>query len=82
MKGKSDAVDTKWGRDIKDKRPRCDWGPQDIGLRATIVVTKFWNDKEEVYENRVENVVAEGALQAAQAKAEAELEEDVKDIPF
>src|SRR5918995_995846 len=36
IKGKSNATDTKWGKEIKDKRPRVDWGPQDIGSRATI----------------------------------------------
>ena len=33
LKGKSDATDTKWGRDIKDKRPRVDWGPELKGSR-------------------------------------------------
>src|SRR5215217_1160842 len=78
LKGKSNATDTKWGKDIKDKRPIVNWGPQDIGARATIVVEKFYNDDAEAYENRVSNVVAEGALEATQA----EEAEDFDKIPF
>jgi hypothetical protein len=59
LKGKSDATDTKWGRDIKNKRPRVDWGPELKGSRATIVVEKIYDEDEEVYKNRVTNVVAE-----------------------
>ena len=76
LKGKSDAIDTKWGRDITDKRPRVDWGPDLKGTRATIVVEKLFDEDEEIYRNRVSNVVAEGALEAA-AK-----EEDFESIPF
>ncbi len=78
LKGKSDATDTKWGRDIKDKRPRVDWGPDLKGSRATIVVEKLFDEDEEIYRNRVSNVVAEGALEAA-AKEEAD---DFESIPF
>jgi hypothetical protein len=73
LKDKSDATDTKWGKDIKDKRPRVDWGPELIGSRATIVVDKIWDEDEEVYRNRVTNVVAEGALKPA---------EEVEKAPF
>jgi len=78
LKGKSDATDTKWGRDIKDKRPRVDWGPELKGSRATIVVEKHFDEDEEIYRNRVSNVVAEGALDAM-VKSE---EEDFESIPF
>jgi hypothetical protein len=78
LKGKSNATDTKWGTDIRDKRPRIDWGPELVSSRATIVVSKFWDEDEELYRNRVTNVVAEGALEAA-AKSE---EEDFESIPF
>jgi hypothetical protein len=78
LKGKSDATDTKWGRDIRDKRPRVDWGPELVGSRATIVVEKHFDEDEEVHRNRVTNVVAEGALKPVE-EAEAE---DFESIPF
>ena len=78
LKGKSDATDTKWGRDIKDKRPRVDWGPELKGSRATIVAEKIYDEDEEIYRNRVTNVVAEGALKPVE-EAEAE---DFESIPF
>jgi len=78
LKGKSEATDTKWGRDIKNKRPRVDWGPELKGSRATIVVEKIYDEDEEVYKNRVTNVVAEGALKS-ENDAEAE---DLESIPF
>lgn len=74
LMGKSDAVDTRWGHDIKDKRPRVDWGPELKGSRATIVVEKLFDEDEEIYRNRVSNVVAEGALKS--------LDEDFEPIPF
>jgi len=64
LQGKSDATDTKWGKDIKDKRPTVNWGPELAGSRATIVVEKIWDESAEVYRNRVTNVVREGALEA------------------
>jgi|SRR5215216_3313073 len=76
--GKSQATDTKWGLDIKDKRPKVNWGPDLKGTRATIVVEKFYVEDEEAHKNRVVNVVAEGALEAAQK----EEEEDFESIPF
>jgi len=78
LKGKSNATDTKWGKDIKDKRPVINWGPDLKGSRATIVVEKFYDEDEEVHKNRVINVVAEGALEAMQA----EEDEDFENIPF
>lgn len=78
LKGKSDATDTKWGRDIKDKRPRVDWGPELKGSRATIVAEKIYDEDEEIYRNRVTNVVAEGALKPVE-EAEAG---DFQSIPF
>jgi hypothetical protein len=78
LKGKSDATDTRWGRDIKDKRPRVDWGPELKGSRATIVAEKIYDEEEEIYRNRVTNVVAEGALKPVE-EAEAE---DFESIPF
>jgi hypothetical protein len=76
LMGKSDATDTRWGRDIKNKRPRVNWGPELKGSRATIVVEKIYDEDEEVHKNRVVNVVAEGALDATQK------EEDFESIPF
>jgi len=82
LTGKSNATDTKWGRDLKEKRPSIDWGPELVGSRAQIVVTKVWDEDSEVYRNRVTNVVAPGALKAAKEKAEAEEAEDFDDLPF
>jgi len=78
LMGKSDATDMRWGLDIKSKRPRVDWGPELVGSRATIVVDKIWDEDEEIYRNRVTNVVAEGALESA---ADDE-EKDFESIPF
>ncbi len=74
LTGKSDATDQKWGRDIRDKRPRVNWGPELIGSDAQIVVEKFYDEDEEVYKNRVVNVVAPGALED-ETDAEAQMEE-------
>lgn len=70
LQGKSDAVDQKWGRDIKDKRPKVNWGPDLVGSRATIVVEKIWDEDEEVHKNRVINVVAEGAFEVSRKEEE------------
>jgi hypothetical protein len=78
LTGKSNATDTKWGRDIKDKRPLVNWGPDLVGSRATIVVEKYYDDDQEVFKNRVVNVVAEGALEAVDNSEE----EDFESIPF
>jgi hypothetical protein len=56
--GKSDATDTKWGRDLKEKRPVVDWGPDIlIGKPCRIVVEKRYDEDEERYRNRVVNVL-------------------------
>jgi hypothetical protein len=78
LMGKSDATDMRWGLDIKSKRPRVDWGPELVGSRATIVVDKIWDEDEEIYRNRVTNVVAEGALESTAADEE----KDFESIPF
>src|SRR5215218_6375866 len=78
LMGKSDATDMRWGLDIKSKRPRVDWGPELVGSRATIVVDKIWDEDEEIYRNRMTNVVAEGALEST---ADDE-EKDFESIPF
>ena len=74
LKGKSDATDMRWGLDIKSKRPRVDWGPELVGSRATIVVDKIWDEDEEIYRNRVTNVVAEGALESTADDEEKDFE--------
>ncbi len=78
LMGKSDATDMRWGLDIKSKRPRVDWGPELVGSRATIVVDKIWDEDEEIYRNRVTNVVAEGAIESTAADEE----KDFESIPF
>jgi hypothetical protein len=78
LKGKSDATDQKWGRELKKKRPIINWGPELKGSRCQIVVEKHFDEELEVYKNRVTNVVAEGALEAVQA----EVEEDFESTPF
>ena len=80
IKGKSGATDTMWGKDIRDKRPVVNWGPQDVGSRATIVVDKFYNDDAEAYENRVTNVVTLGALEAS-AREEDFANINMGDVP-
>jgi hypothetical protein len=79
LKGKSDATDQKWGRDLKQKRPIVDWGPELIGSRAQIVVEKIYDEETETYKNRVVNVVAPGSFRTdGKTDAEAEMEE----VPF
>jgi len=82
LMGKADATGTKWGRDIKDKRPRVDWGPELKDSRATIVVEKIFDEDEEVHRNRVTNVVAEGALEASRKEEEEDFASiDMDDAP-
>jgi hypothetical protein len=81
IQGKSSATDTKWGKDIRDKRPVVNWGPQDVGSRATIVVEKIYDDDSEAYENRVTNVVAEGALEASRKGEEDFADINMDDVP-
>jgi len=95
--GKSDATDTKYGKDMKDKRPVVDWGEDELkGKPCRIVVEKKWDEDEEVYKNLVTNVLPpekqgtsslraaqEEASRAAQVnQAEGPEEEDFNDIPF
>jgi hypothetical protein len=72
--GKSDATDTKWGRDIKKKRPRVDWGPELVGSKCQIIVEKVWDEDEEVYRNRVSNMVPPGSFNTDDPKTDAERE--------
>jgi hypothetical protein len=84
LTGKSTAVDQKWGRDLKEKRPSIDWGPELIGSRAQIHFTKVWDEDSEVFRNRVVNVTAPGGLKPTGAANEADDvdESDFDDIPF
>jgi hypothetical protein len=85
LKGKSDATDQRWGRDLKQKRPVIDWGPELVGSRAQIVVEKIFDEETETYRNRVVNVVATGALKPAGGETDdssAVDESDFDDIPF
>jgi hypothetical protein len=77
--GKSDATDQKWGRDIKSKRPRVDWGPELVGSRAQIVVEKFFDEEEEVHKNRVVNVVAPGSLRT---DGKTVVEDEMEQVPW
>ncbi len=79
--GKSTATDTKWGRDLKEKRPAVDWGP-DILVRkpCRIVVEKNYDEDEERYRNRVVNVLPPTKSDAEEGLEESE--EDFDDIAF
>ena len=80
--GKSDATDTKWGRDLKEKRPVVDWGPDIlIGKPCRIVVEKNYDEDEERYRNRVVNVLPPGETNVEEAAA-AEETDDFESIPF
>ena len=58
MLGKSTATDMKWGRDLKEKRPVVDWGPDILlGKPCRIVVEKNYDEDEERYRNHVVNVL-------------------------
>ncbi len=82
MLGKSDAVDTKWGRDLKEKRPVVDWGPDIlISLSCRIVVEKNYDADEERYRNRVVNVLPPQQTEVEKAASEEE-DEDFESIPF
>jgi len=74
--GKSDATDTLYGKDMKDKRPNINWGEDELkGGRCSIVVEKKWNEDEEVYRNVVANVLPEAA-------GAPEEDEDFSEIPW
>jgi hypothetical protein len=79
--GKSTAVDMKWGRDLKERRPVVNWGPDILrGKPCRIVVEKYWDEAEERYRNKVVNV-----LPPEKTEAETDLEEakeDFESIPF
>jgi len=77
LKGKSDATDQKWGRDLKHKRPIIDWGPELVGSHAQIVVEKLYDEETETHKNRVVNVGAPGAL-----KDETDAEKEMAEAPF
>ena len=80
--GKSTATDTKWGRDLKEKRPAVDWGPDIlVGKPCRIVVEKNWDEDEERYRNRVVNVLPPEETNDEKAAA-AEEADDFADIPF
>jgi hypothetical protein len=81
LKGKSAATDTKWGLDIKDKRPIINFGPEMFGTKCQIVVEKDWDEDFEVHRNRVVNVLPSGKTKVEEDAA-AEEEEDFESIPF
>jgi len=89
LKGKSDATDQKWGRDLKQKRPVIDWGPELIGSRAQIVVEKVYDQDTETYRNRVVNVVPPGTFKSSAGTADEEssasggsADDEFDDLPF
>lgn len=80
--GKSDAVDMKWGKDLKEKRPVVDWGPDIlVGKPCRIVVEKNFDEDEERYRNRVVNVLPPEKTKVEKDAAEEE-DSDFEDIPF
>ena len=80
--GKSTATDMQWGRDLKEKRPVVDWGPDIlVGKRCRIVVEKFFDEDEERYRNRVVNVLPPEETNVDKASADEE-EEDFESIPI
>jgi hypothetical protein len=80
LKGKSDATDQRWGRDLKQKRPVIDWGPELVGSRAQIVVEKLYDEETETHKNRVVNVVAPGSFDTDDPKTDVEAE--MEKAPF
>jgi hypothetical protein len=80
--GKSEATDMKWGRELKEKRPVVDWGPDIlVGKSCRIVVEKNYDENEERYRNRVVNVLPPEETKVEQAARDEE-EEDFESIPF
>src|SRR5215208_3875707 len=80
--GKSTATDTKWGRELKEKRPVVDWGPDIlVGKPCRIVVEKNWDEDEERYRNRVVNVLPPEERNVEKAAA-AEEATDFADLSF
>jgi hypothetical protein len=80
LTGKSNATDQKWGRDLKQKRPIVDWGPELVGSRCQIVVEKIYDEETELYRNRVINVVAPESFDTNDPKTDAERE--MEEAPF
>ena len=79
--GKSTATDMQWGRDLKEKRPVIDWGPETlVGKPCRIVVEKNYDEDEERHRNRVVNVLPPTKTDAEEALEETE--EDFESIPF
>jgi hypothetical protein len=79
--GKSSATDMKWGKDLQEKRPVIDWGPDVlVGKRCRIVVEKVYDEDEERYRNRVVNVLPLEEAPAGEGSEEPEA--DFSDIPF
>src|SRR5215218_4690954 len=82
MLGKSTATDQKWGRDLKEKRPVVDWGPDIlIGKSCRIVVEKNYDEDEERYRNRVVNVLPPEETKVEKDTADEE-DADFNDISF
>ena len=78
--GKSTATDMKWGRDLKEKRPVVDWGPDILlGKSCRIVVEKNFDEDEERYRNRVVNVLPPEVTAAEKTAVD---EDEFEDIPF
>ena len=74
LTGKSSATDMTWGKDLKEKRPVINWGPDLKGSTCQIVVEKNYDEDTETHKNRVVNVLPPGSM---------ELDEvDLSDIPF
>jgi hypothetical protein len=68
--GKSMATDMQWGRDLKEKRPVVDWGPEIlVGKPCRIVVEKNYDEDEERYRNRVVNVLPPTKTDAEEASS-------------
>ena len=79
--GKSDATDMKWGKDLKEKRPVVNWGPEELlGKPCRIVVEKNYDEDFEEYSNIVVNVLPPDETNLE--KAVEETEEDFENIPF
>jgi hypothetical protein len=80
LTGKSTATDTKWGREIKDKRPDIGFGTELIGKPCQIVVAKLYDEGLEVHKNRVTNVVPPGTFDTSDPKTD--VEKELEEAPF
>jgi len=80
--GKSTATDMKWGRDLKERSPVVDWGPDIlVGKRCRIVVERNFDQEEERYRNRVANVLPPEETNGEKSVV-AEEADDFADLPF